>query len=531
MESKKIYDKMQGLFSGLIGGTLSLTVSAVIVKFIGLVYKIPIASLLGDEGMGYFNSAYTVFSFFYLLSTAGVPKAVMILISEAKARNNSAEEGRILRVALMVFSLIGLLLTGLLIVFAFPLATLIGNSKSSFTMIAIAPSVICVSLSGVLRGYLSANTRLVDVAVSQIVEGVGKLGLGLALAMIGIRMKLSLELLSALTVTGVTLGSLFGLIYLFVCSKSKIHKENTGQKLKKNKTSPLVKRIFAISLPITLSAAITSLTSLIDLGLIMRCLKGIGYSEASASALYGNYTTLAVPMLNLATALISPISVAFLPLFTRCSVSSDYEGHKRAERSAVELTSLLAAPIMIGLMFYSKEILSMLFHNSEISVGSGLLSLIAPAIFFSSLLLILNTVLEGVGKLRAPLISMGIGGIVKIIASYILITKTDMGIYGAPLGTVLSYAVGLVVSLIIYSLHFKRHFPIFEGSILPYLGAFVSVGASRLTFEAIRNRLPETPSLIIAIFIAALIYLGISVFLRLVEPKKINELAKYTKLS
>ena len=83
----------------LVGGTFSLAVSTIIVKILGLIYKIPLSSILGDEGMGYFNSAYTVYAFFYLLCSAGVPKAVMILVSEANARGKGINERTILKIA------------------------------------------------------------------------------------------------------------------------------------------------------------------------------------------------------------------------------------------------------------------------------------------------------------------------------------------------------------------------------------------------------------------------------------------------
>ena len=531
MQRDNTKSKVSDMLSGLVGGTLSLTASALIVKFIGLIYKIPIASLLGDEGMGYFNSAYTVYGLFYLLCTAGVPKAVMILISEAKARTRESEEATILRVASALFIVIGSVMTTILILFAGKISSLIGNSKSYATMIAIAPSIVLVSLSGVIRGYLSANSRLIDIALSQIIEGVGKLGLGLLLAMVGKRLNLPIEILSALTVLGVTFGAFFGLVYLLICSKVKIKREKIGQNKITYRILPTVKRIFSISIPITLSAAIMSITNLIDLGLIMRSLVNIGYSEGSASALYGNYTTLAVPMLNLATSIISPISIAFLPLFTRFFVSSDTEGLREAEKNAIRFTSMLSAPIMIGLMVYPREILAMLFSNSEIETGAALLYLLAPSILFSSILLILNTILEAYGKVKAPLISMAIGGVVKIIISYYLITKTDMGILGAPIGTVMSYATALLVSTIIYGKEFKRHIPIFEGNILPHINAFIAIILSRIVYDRLVLLLSETPALLISIALAALIYLGISAFCGFIEPKKISEIAKYTNLS
>lgn len=517
--------------SGIIGGTLSLTVSAIIVKLIGLIYKIPIASILGDEGMGYFNSAYTVYAFFYLLCTAGVPKAVMILVSEAKARGRALEERKILKIAMLLFLSVGVVLCAVLVIFALPISRLIGNSGAHFTMVTIAPSIIFVSLSGVLRGYLSANARLLDIAVSQIIEGVGKLGLGLVLAGLSRRLGFDLRGVSAFTILGVTFGSLIGLVYLYICLKISNKGENAGQNGVGYKSSKIIRRILTISLPITLSAALMSITNLIDLGLIMRSLVKLGYSESMASALYGNYTTLAVPMLNLAMSVISPISIAFLPIFTRCIVSSDDDGFKRSEKSAIGFSQMLGAPMMIGLIVYAREILSMLFPSSEINTGAVLLSFISPSILFYSLLLIVNTILEAKGRVRAPLLSMAIGSAVKIVASYYLITVAKMGIIGAPIGTMLSYATALLVSIIIYGVTFKRHIPLFEGSIIPLLSAFIAVIISRVCYDSLISMLSATPALLISIFIAALIYLTILAFCGMIKPKEMRELAKYTNLS
>ena len=521
----------RGLAEGLISGTFSLTLSAIIVKIIGLVYKIPLASLLGDEGMGYFNSAYTVFAFFYLLCTAGVPKAVMILVSEAKARGLVKEEERIVKIATWLFLAIGGGLTLIFILFAAPISRLIGNSKAYATMIAIAPSVVMLALSGVIRGQLSANMKLLDISVSQVIEGLSKLCLGLVFAMLGHRLDLPVEILSALTILGVTFGSFFGLLYLFICSKIKIKKENIGQIIEKQGNRKIARRILSISIPITISAAIMSVTNIIDLGLIMRSLEKIGYEENLAASLYGNYTTLAVPMFNLAISVISPISVAFLPIFTRQCISSHLSALKRTERSAIELTSVIASPMMIGMLFFAEEILALLFPMSEIKVGARLLCLIAPAILFSSLLLVVNTLLEAKGRVRAPLLSMLIGSIAKIVVSIFLITRTELQILGAPIGTVVSYAVALIVSIIYYGIVFGSHIPLFSASFMPYLNGFVAVFASRIVFDKLSTHISQNLSLLISITLAALIYLIISAATGILAPKRIREMAKYTKLS
>lgn len=512
---------------GLTTGAFSLALSTIIVKILGLIYKIPLSSILGDEGMGYFNSAYTVYAFFYLLCTAGVPKAVMILVSEAKAKGREVEERALVRTAMLIFAMLGIALTLAFILFAAPLSQLIGNSRSKATMIAIAPSILFVSLAGVVRGYLNAYMRLFDISASQIIEGVGKLVVGLLFASTGKRLELPIEIISALTILGVSFGAVFGLIYLLICSKIRIINNKTEQNSIKLSKSAISKRIFSISIPITVSAAVMSLTNLIDLGLIMRSLREIGYSESQSNALYGNYTTLAVPMLNLAVAIITPISVSFLPVFTDCIVRMDAMRLKDTEKSALSISAFIAAPLTFGLILFPKEILDLLFTNSETRIGASLLCLLAPSVLLSSILININNYLEAHGRFRAPLISMTVGSFVKILASHFIITKSGIGIFGAPIGTVLSYGIALLVSLVIYVVSNRQHPPIFSTYFLPCVLSYVAVGVARGVYDG-SSKSPL--NLVCSILLAALIYLILSAFVAAFQKGNLRKLAKSTKM-
>ncbi len=514
--------------SKIISGTLSLTISTVIVKILGLIYKIPLANILGDEGMGYFNSAYTVYTFFFLLCTAGVPKAVMILVSEAKALQNPKSEERIIKTASSAFLVLGIIITVLFILLAVPLSKLIGSSKSAATMIAIAPSIIFISLAGVIRGYLSAELLLLEIAVSQIIEGVGKLVFGLIFAMIGIRLNMSLPIISAFTILGVTLGALVGLVYLLIISKNLKQKEISGQNIYFDSKTKIIKRIFSISLPITLSAAVMSITGMIDLALIMRGLSTIGYTESEAGAFYGNYTTLAVPMFNLAIALITPISIAFIPTFTKAHRQKDESLLDESLRTALRISSMLAAPMMFGLIFFGKEILSMLFGNSGIETGTTLVCLIAPAILFSSMLIIINSLLEACGNVRTPLISMSLGAIAKIIVSYLLLKNPDVGISGAPIGTVICYAVSLTCSALIYTRIFKKCLPIVSSCFAPYIIAGISIYSVRIIFDRLSVYVKGNMLLIFSIALCALIYIALSLLFGVIKIHKNVKIANYT---
>ena len=519
------------LITGILGGTLSLTVSTVMVKLLGLIYKIPLASILGDEGMGYFNSAYTVYSFFYLLCTAGVPKAIMLLISEEDGKGREESQYKIMTVAAVSFGALGVMITLAFALLSGSLSHLIGSSAARFGMIAIAPSIIFVSLSGVIRGYLSAHMRMLDVAVSQVIEGAGRLALGLAFAIVGRRINMPLHMVSAMTIWGVSLSSLIGLGYLIVCSKIRIKSDKIGQNCNFREFWSILRRILSISIPITLSAAVMSISGLIDLGLIMRSLRQIGHTEAEASSLYGNYTTLAVPMLNLAISVITPISVAHLPAISRAISSGERGDLISSERSAVGLCAFAAAPMSLGLTVFSHEILQLLFPGSDTRMGGALLCLLCPAILFSSILVIVNTLLEAMGKVRMPLYSMLVGSAVKLAVSYILITGTSFGISGAPIGTTASYATALIISLIAYGRSSEKSLPLLRPLALCYFSAAVSIGLARLLYDRLYFSVDHKPLLLISITFAAVLYIILCLAAGKLRVKNAPKVAKYTKFT
>lgn len=517
--------------SGVLGGAFSLTLSTIIVKLLGVIYKIPLARILGEEGMGYFNSAYTVYAIFYLLCTAGVPKAVMIIISEAKARGEANLEKHIVKASFCAFLALGVSVSAIFVVLANPLARLIGNSLAAATMIAIAPSIIFISLSGVVRGYLSAGMNLLSIAVSQIIEGVGRLGVGLIFAILATRRALPLPIVSAFTILGVTFGSLFGLIYLIITSKIKIFNKNIEQNGNVYKNSFVLRRIFSISLPITLGASVMSITSVCDLALIMRKLISLGYTASEATALYGNYTTLAVPMFNLAISIITPISVAFMPIFTKARVLEDKRLISSSAKSSLELSALLSAPLMLGMMLYSREILTMLFGNVGIDEGAPLLCLLAPGIFFMSVLLITNSILEAHGYLKAPIISMLIGSTSKIIISYSLLSNADYGISGAPIGTVVSYAIALIISLVLLIKKCSITLPIIRAYIIPFINSTLSILATRGLYNYLLNTTNASSALLAVILSCAIIYAALTLISGFLGKNKLKEMAKYTNFA
>ena len=163
-------------------GVLLLTLSTILVKVIGLIYKIPMLTYLGSEGMGYFNSAYEIYALFCVISTAGLPVALSVLISAAVARGEHRSVKRIYRVALTVFLLVGILGTTVMLLFAKRFCEMIKSDNAYYCILSISPTVFFVCLSSALRGYFQGWQRMMPTALSQVIESAGKLFFGLLLA-------------------------------------------------------------------------------------------------------------------------------------------------------------------------------------------------------------------------------------------------------------------------------------------------------------------------------------------------------------
>lgn len=494
---KKSKDTSARPLLSFFGGAASLSLAAVTVKLFGLLYKLPMARVIGDEGMGYVNTAYTVYSFFYLLATAGVPKAISMMTAECRARGDGAEERRILQVALRTFFAAGVVGFALLFFFADALSLRIGNQNAAQTMRAVAPSVLFVAVGGVLRGALAGNGRLLPIALSELISGAAKPAFGLLFALLCVRRGLPLPTVSACSTLGITLGSFFATVLLVFFYAADIRQKeenadnNTGQNKKEGES--VLKRILHVALPVTASSAVMSLSSLADLALINRRLVSIGYTEVEATALYGNYTTLALPMFHLIAAVIAPISVAALPLLTARRAVGDEGGLQRLIATTLSAVAFISVPSAMMLMLLGEPILTLLFPSASARVAAPLLVALAPAAVFMSLLTAVNTALEAMGCVRAPLFSMGLGAAVKIAVGYFMIGDARFGILGAPVGTCLSYIAGLFLSLLL----FRRR----GGEVSSLLGALLrptvfALAASLGALSVYRLLLPLLPTVL-----------------------------------
>ena len=473
-----------------LGGVLILGAGSLLVKVIGLFFKIPLSRLLGDEGMGYFNTGYTVYSWLFLVGCTGFPVAVSILVSEASEEDDCQKKTRrILSLSLLFLFALGLVGCLFLLLFPHVIAARIGNPGSAAAISSIAPAVLFCSLSGGIRGYFQGKKRMEPTAVSQLIEASLKLLLGIVFARRALSIGYDLPTAAASAIRGVTLGTVastvFLLIELLAEPKEPLRKYKGKER---GSVRSLSRRILSIALPITFSATVMSVTGLIDLVFVMKRLVHAGYGLSAATAAFGNYTTLAVPFFNLPGILISPIATGIVPYLSSDLARGDVKKAEERCRTAIRFAVVLSVPAALALGLFGKRFLSLFFLRSSAVIAAPTLAALSPGIVFLALVTVTSAVLQARGRAGVTVFSMLLGAVVKTVVGYYLIGLPSVGIYGAAIGTVLCYGVAAFVNLFCLCVFFRQ--PIDAGALFrPIVPALLSfaLGYLALFFLPVRE--------------------------------------------
>ncbi len=431
----------------LVLGVLLLTLANLLVKVFGFLYKVPLNRVLGDE-MANVNAAYAVYTLLYMISTAGIPVAVSVLISEARAKGSGGIRP-ILRVSLLSLALIGAVGTAALFALAGPISAANSGGDSYLCLLGIAPALFFVCLSSVFRGYFQGLGDLRPTAVSGVIEAFGKMALGLLL----VRLVLDLgwgdtHLAAGYSVFGITVGIALGTLYLFweYLRALRRHPLPPCEGKEKGSGRAILLRLLTVAIPIALGSAVMSLSSLID-SQLMRPLLARYYGDAElAKAVFSDYSTGAVTLFNMPAVLIYPITAAVVPYITAARTEGRVADATVAVASALRTAALVSLPAAFGLSALASPILSFLFvGDADMAEHAGApLSILALSVFPLAMLAVTNAVLQAYGRSTRPVLSM-LGGVAVKILSLFLLTGS-LGSLAAPLGTLAFYLTSLLLN-------------------------------------------------------------------------------------
>lgn len=496
-----------------VGGMLILSVSTLICKIIGLLFKIPMLGLIGIEGMAYFSSAYHIYILLLTFSTSGLPVALSMMTAKSSARGDRAEVGRIFGVSLRLLLPLGAAGSAILYFCAGIFSEWISIPGAEPAIKAISPTLFFICMSSAVRGYFQGHEIMLPTAVSQLIESVSKLVLGMGLAYAAISRGADPSDTAAAAIAGLTVGVAAGALYLTV-RKLSFPYTKTARGLYTAASSYTPRRRIAaemvkIALPVTVSASVTSIAGLADTAIITGRLVSSGWAYDTALALYSGYANLAVPLFNLPVALITPVAMSLVPALSAAVAAGEPGTAAAVKRTAFRITLGAAVPASLGLAVFARPVLELIYplQASAVASSAPLLSVLASSVVFSCLITVTNAVLQAWEHPSLPIISIAAGTAVKVASEYLLV-GSPLGIYGAPVSTVLC---GVTVMLV--NLAFVRRYTPAAGSgtvrqlLCTAASSAVAVGAAAGLYAVlIRVGAGNAVALIAAIAAAVLIY-------------------------
>ena len=516
-------------------GVLLLTLSTILVKVVGLLYKIPMLSYLGSEGMGYFHSAYEIYAVFCIIATAGLPVALSVLISSALAEGNEREAERIWQVSLTLFVIIGLLGSLLMWGLARPICHWIKSEDALGCIISIAPTLFFVCVSSAIRGYFQGYQKMMPTAISQLLEALGKLVFGLLFAHLALKQGATVPALAAAAGWGVTAGTVLSTLYLAFerirFQRKDIHKTVTNLQ-EQERGRGVEKKLLRIALPITLGSFIISLTKVVDMSMILRRLQAIGYTPEQANKAYGSYTTLAISVFALLPTLLNSIALPLVPILSSAIASGDRSTEHKMIELSYRINALIAIPASIGITLFAEPILSLLFGSQQeaVETAAPLLSILGISVFLSCMITATNSVLHAYREVRKPIYSTLLGLVTKGIAAYILIGIPAIGLWGAPISSFFCNAVIVVINM-----HFVSRFcddlDIKSLFVYPTLLGLLTVGTAYGEYLFLISQFGENAlTTLIPMATATILYLVLGCLFGLISEEDISALPMGKKI-
>ena len=531
--------------STFFGGAAILAAGIAIVKLIGALYKIPLFNIIGDEGTGHFNNAYVIYNLLLMVSTAGLPVALSKSISEASTLGKRNQVHRTFSVALAAFFVLGTISFAVMFALAQPLADLQGDGAAVQAVRAIAPACFFVCVLSTFRGYAQGHGNMVPTAVSQIIEALGKLTIGLALAWLLVRAGASSADAAAGAIFGVTCGAGICLIYLIVDHIHRRRSEPGRPTDVPEAPGTIFKRLLVIAVPITLCSSVTPITSWLDTAQVQNILRDVMNAQPAqwyeaqklldptvvdpVVAAYGAYQK-AITIYNLPSSFMVAITASVIPAISACRAKRDFQGAGRIAESSMRVGMLLALPAGIGLSVLASPVMHFVYRSdTDYTIADPSMMILGIASIFVCVMLVCSSVLQASGFVNLPIVIMVAGCAAKLIVNNFMVRH--VGAVGAAVGTLVCYVIVAVLELLLI----KRVIPSPPEYTRVFAKPMVAAGVMGMAVWAayglVSRFMGNTLSTMAAICVGVVVYAVLVVALKAISREDLSLMPKGDKIA
>lgn len=431
-------------------GAALLAMATAVVKVIGAFYKIPLKGIIGDQGYGYFITAYDVYSVLLLISTAGLPVAMSRMISQANALGNYNQVRRVYKTARGIFLGLGIFSSLFMVLGSNWLANeVLMQPNAAYAIAALGPCALFMGLISTFRGFFQGHGNMRPTSNSQVLEAAVKLAVGLGLAWILMGQFQSVPVAAAGAIFGVTFSCLVSAVFLYGKFRPAYRElpAGGGEALSYRATA---KSLLTIAIPITIGSAGLQLLTVLEQKLYMgQLLTSCGFSQDTADTMKGIYS-MTMTIYNMPCAFIVPIAISVIPAITNHLTLNNDKGVRETEESAARIAGLISMPCAVGLGLLAEPIVALLggYTGEKLVLAANLMRILSLCVFLYAIIQYTNALMQAHGYAYIPVVNMLLAGVVKLGVVYLLTGNPQLGILGAPIGSVLGYTAIAAMNLL-----------------------------------------------------------------------------------
>lgn len=510
---------------------LILMISQVLIKILGLIYKLYLTNRegFGDKGNAIYSSGFQIYALFLTISSIGIPGALAKLVSEKIAIGDTKGAHRIFKIAFVTFGLIGFLSSTILFLGAGYISnTLLQIPEAELTLVALSPSIFFVSISCVIKGYFTGRENLKVTANSHTLEQFFKTVLSVIIVeMVALTTGTDTTIMAAGANLATTLATVLCFLYLYKYY-SKMRKEiafelKRATKNKRTRIIKTIKQILSVSIPMSMTAILGTINKNIDSMTVVRGLKSF-LSEEQAKIQYGILSGKVDTLVTLPMSLNMAFATALVPSISSSKAIGDIETIRKRVSFSMLISMLIGMPCMIIMILFAKQILELLFPNA--TSGAFIYQISCLGIIFIVLEQTISGALHGLGKMLTPAIALGIGVIIKFILNMYLIpiNPSDFflgGTAGAAISTVVCHAVALTIEFKILSKNINLKLDKNKFIVKPVIACLIMGTITYIFNITLFQCLNEKISTMLLILMCVIIYILLLIILRVFSKEEI----------
>ena len=523
-----------------------LAIAGIIVRLIGMLYRIPLANYIGDEGNGYYSAAYNIYSIMLILSSYSLPVAVSKMVSARLARGQYRNARKILRAALFYATIVGGVgFCALWFGSGFFAEHVIKMPYSAYALKVLAPTVWIMAYLGVLRGFFQGHSTMVPTAVSQIFEQIVNAVISLLAAKslfdLGVKSNLvygSTEYSYAFGAAGGALGTgagaltaliLFVGLYLMYRPKMKrrIRKE---QGTSAEGYGMITSTLFLTVVPIIVSSSLYNSSTVIDNVLFGQIMTGLGEAKQIASQ-WGIYSGKYHLLFNIPVAVANSLSSSLIPALSRAVAEKDRKQTLNRIASAIRFSMIIAIPSAVGLAVLAAPISNLLFPGRDNTDLIKMTCYGSSAVVVYSLSTVTNAVLQGINRMKTPIRNAGISLVLHTVILFVMLRYLHMGIYGVLYANIL-FALFICILNARSIARFKRYRQEVKKTFLTPMVASAVMGAAAFgVYRAAYSVFGNLISTGISVLVAVAVYFVLLILLKGVDAQELRSMPGGTRLS